>query len=821
MLGSTPLSAILGSGLDNTDHHAVRGFIRAACGAGLSLLLVYPNSKLPADMRTARQRTAADKAAQLAARDEGRRNWATVKSPSGLALASTDAKVVLKYLDAYIGKFGDDVPVNLAVEVGGSRLVVVDCDTAAQLARFLDVADAPDDLPPTVVTPGQRGPDGTMVHSDGGHFYFTVPDGVELPDNLGAMTWGGDDGFAVLWRSRYVLIPPSTRPEGRYELVGRDYPLPEWLHEALTKVGHQRAQRAERTTPVDGDLATAVDEWAGTVPWSDVLAPLGWAPAPRADNCGCEVWTAPGVHGSPKSATAHDAGCQLGRYTETNAPLHIWTDNPGPPFDTWVEEHGTQTLSKLQAVAAAEFDGNVGKAMDTLGLVLDLSIAAEMGANNTVVDQLTTPGSLDSDIPKPAPPLDDIATLEDIERWKAEGKIDPDVPVTFPDSVDRPDPDVFDSDHRGMPRIAPFSHWRDLPPPEYIIEGLIEHGGLSCVIGPPGVGKSSVVLDMACHIAAGKHWQGRRTLKTKVLYLPGEGLSGAVQRVRAWEQAHDIDLEDNLLMGNGIILAGAHPDAWAEVSAYIARQGIGLIVFDTFARMALGVEENSATEVGKIVMRFDQVRELTNAGVLVVHHTSKAAPSIGRGSNALNGALDSELLVQGGWSMVDDSQLAANGITGKPIELSTTKQKNVELMDDPIALLMVSFALDARSAPLIVGPNGDIDPMVGDIVLARPVAETVIETAVRIRLFVDRLPQQGATRSELAAGVEMDAYTRSRSDSAKHWRQKVSEAVDRALRYGLVDTLTGTPAGSRYIPGTTGVEQARLLAAAEVIGAGD
>ena len=108
----------------------------------------------------------------------------------------------------------------------------------------------------------------------------------------------------------------------------------------------------------------------------------------------------------------------------------------------------------------------------------------------------------------------------------------------FAAEADEPaDPDVLDSPTFGVPLMAPFSHWRDMPPPEYIIDGLLEHGGLSCIIGPPGVGKSSVALDMACHIATGKRWQGRQTHKTKVLYMPGEGLSGAVQRIAACPMA--------------------------------------------------------------------------------------------------------------------------------------------------------------------------------------------------------------------------------------------------------------------------------------------
>ncbi|AHB79371.1 DNA primase/polymerase/helicase [Mycobacterium phage JAMaL] len=923
MLGSKPLEAVLGSGVDNTDHEAVRAFIRQAADLGLHLLFIYPDSKVPADLRTPQKRKADDKAAQEEAQAAGRRDWQTVKSGAGLALATDDKATLERYLKRYIQVFstwaeleqdgtpgvecpwnkkGEDAgtivmtkpaAVNLAVEVGGSGVVVVDCDTAAQVDRWFEVAEIPEEYrpAPTILTPGQVGPDAdindpsTWAHADGGHFWFTVPDKYlpVLPRHLGAMTWGGDHGFAVLWDRRYVLIPPSTRPEGAYEQLGHVYDLPDWLGEAIMAAGERRVQRAEASAgdTDNPELATHIDRWAENVSWASILEPLGWTPAPRADSCGCAVWTAPGVHASPKSATAHDTGCTAGRYTETNAPLHIWTDNPAEPFDAWVAEKGTSTISKLQAVALINYGGNVGKAMDDMDVTPDLSVEPgldpkgidrdhrmngdgefdlpevdeselavreqqdrniypeDQAEDNTVVCQCgATIGpddayeandgtwyhrvgdadSADADEAQnhPIEVSDPVEYAADLSDLPADfGRPADDSP--YADEVDDPDPDVFDSPHNGVPRIAPFSHWRDMPPPEYIIDGLLEHGGLSSVIGPPGVGKSTVVLDMLCHIATGKNWQGRVTRKTRVLYLPGEGLSGAVQRLKAWEDAHDVDLADDLLLGNGIILVSAQNEAWGEIAAYIARQGIGLVVFDTFARMSAGLEENSATDVGKAVRRFDKLRELTNAGVCVVHHTAKGSPDTARGSSALNGALDSELLVR--MATWDVSQIADdNGrLPGKCIEITTSKQKNAEQLENPLPLLMINHELpDGVSAPLITGPNGSVDPMQGEVVLARALPEPIVETAIRIREFVDRLTQQGATRTEIALAVRPDAYAISRADTPVYWKQRIAEAVDKGLRYSLIETLTGTPSGARYIPSVNTAEQARVLAAAEV-----
>jgi hypothetical protein len=782
MLGTSRLTSILGSGVDGTDHDAVRSFIRAACGAGLSLLLINPGSKLPADMRSPQKKRMDDKAAREAALAAGRSDAATVKSASGQALATTNAETVLKYLDRYIDVHGADVSVNLGVEVGGSRLVVVDCDTKAQYENFLSVADAPAGLPPTVSTPGQVGPDGTMVHSDGGHFYFTVPDGTDMPTNLGALTWEGDDAFAVLWDRRYVLIPPSVRPEGRYELTGRDYSLADLpvLGDEIRRRAEGKANRVRNANPepADDDLGRNIDLWAQTRSWASILEPAGWTPAARPDGCGCEVWTAPGVHASPKSATAHDSGCQLGRYSETNAPLHIWTDNPGEPFASYIaSEGGSYTLSRLQAVSLTEYTGNIAKAMGDLRLLPTTPLESAMGTN---------PANLTAGV-------DAAAIMEPIVVTELE--------------PDERDSSVFYPVHPGVPTIAPFSHWRDMPPPEFVIEGLIEHGGLSSLIGPPGIGKSTVVLDMACHIATGRTWHGRQTLKTKVLYLPGEGQAGAVQRVASWIAAHACDTGDQLLLGDSILQLAATAEAWGEVSAFVSSQRIGLIVFDTFARMSLGVDENSAHDVGNAVVRFDQIRKLTGAGVMVVHHTGKDASKGARGSSALNGALDSELLVTEG-PQSDEPR------PGKWIQLVTTKQKNAEQTDQPVDLLMVNHA----GAPIITGMTGTVDPFNSDaVVVSRPTPEPLVETAIRIRAFVDRFTEQGVTRTEIVAGVRPDPHTASRRDARVAWKQKVAEAVDKALRYELIETLTGTAAGQRYVLSVGTAATARAAAAAEII----
>lgn len=397
------LTAVLGDAPEATDHEAVGKLIHRLAEAGCSVLFILPGSKLPADMRTPAKRRADDQAAAEAACDAGRRDWQQVRSPAGLALATTDVAILDGYLARYVrhystwsvvtpdgtpgetvaySKKAEDageitmtgpVAVNLAVEVGGSGLVVVDCDTAAQMQQWYEANDDPM-AAPTVLSPGQVGDGGdsddpaTWAHSDGGHFWFTVPDDVELPTgpSLGAVKWGDDDddsdGFAVLWDRRYVLIPPSVRPEGSYRPDGEVQDLPDWLGDKITRSAQLRTERAARRAERASAGGDSVQQWGAQTSWAEILAPTGWTNTGKVDGCGCETWTAPGVHASTKSATAHEPGC--GRMDSPDPHLQVWTDHDAEPFEHWRRGgEASFPVSRLQAVTAIHYDNDLGAAM--------------------------------------------------------------------------------------------------------------------------------------------------------------------------------------------------------------------------------------------------------------------------------------------------------------------------------------------------------------------------------------------------------------------------------------------------------------------------
>lgn len=804
--GMTPIATVLGSAPPaDAETSRLKSFARACCQAGLHLLLIEPHGKKPVDMRSSVQRRNEDGSAQDAARAAGRPDWDKVKSKGGVYLATNDEKLITRYIgryrDFYESDYDTAAPINFGVAVGPSKLIVVDCDTRAQVEAFLTDAAAwagmdPNlAIPPTVRTPGQRDAEGNWAHSDGGHFYFTVDH--PMPEYSGSLTAPG--GYAILWANRYVLIPPSVREEGVYQLAGQDFPAPPWLRSIVERAVLARTQRSVDAL-VNVEITTAVDQWARTISWDDLLAPHGWVPTARQDGCGCDIWTAPGDHASPKSATAHDTGCSLGRYTPDNAPLHIWTDNPGPELEAWIASHGSKTLSRLQTVAALEYGGNVGEAMRELDVVPDESEALGFGKD---LDHDLGISKANLDAPLEVTALHGGYTLIrriDGEQDDSPGDADPFASAGSVASDEEPTEVADEKPITGVPLIMPFGYWRDMAPPQFVIEGLLENRGFTAMVGAPGIGKSGVVLDMAAAICTGRPWMGRPTLRQPVLYLPGEGLSGAVQRILAWESAHDVDLSDELIVGDSIIQVAASQQAWSAVITRMLEFRIGLIIIDTFARASVGLEENSATDVGRAIAKFDKVRAATNSGLLVVHHTGKSGTT--RGSSALNGALDTELMIsEGSWWKSEDGEPP-----GRPLDLWVTKQKNAAMPSGAISLM----AMNHGDSFVMTGPSGIVDDPLDAMASPRAVIpEPIVSIAIRLQDFAQRFTSQGLTRSEFAYGVPSDDYTNQRRDARTAWKMRVNEAVDLGLKYQLLRTLTGSASGARYVPDIATAEQAR------------
>lgn len=350
-----------------------------------------------------------------------------------------------------------------------------------------------------------------------------------------------------------------------------------------------------------------------------------------------------------------------------------------------------------------------------------------------------------------------------------------------------------DAGDDGFPPFGPFDMFRDIPPPEYLIDGLIEDRALSAVVGASGAGKSAVVLDMILSVARGLPWKGHPVKRTRVLYIAGEGVSGAAQRVKAWETQHAVGVGQDLFMiPEAVLLSGSDAHrVWPWLAANVRANDIGLVVFDTLARMAIGLDENSAQDMGKAVGMFDRLRKESGAGVMVVHHTKRGAETA-RGSSALFGALDSEVLVRKA-----DEDDDGEGSDGLALEVVSTKQKNA-----PVGTETNVWLRSGHGSVIVTDANGGTgdDPFSALVVRPTRIRSAPDELAVRAYHVLADFPD-GLTVSDLSTMLSED----------KDMEPPSKADMLRAVQRGKT-TLILHAEGSRIKTGVNTPEQARQTA---------
>lgn len=179
--------------------------------------------------------------------------------------------------------------------------------------------------------------------------------------------------------------------------------------------------------------------------------------------------------------------------------------------------------------------------------------------------------------------------------------------------------------------ILTLNQLKTIPRPTPLIAGELNMDSLAWIAGPPGSYKTFLALDYALRVA--------RT--ETVLYVASEGVGALYDRVAAWLDGQVVQLHIGFLP-RPVSVAGGE---WILLCAAARRMGAKLIVLDTQARMAGGLDENSSSDMSRYVDAVDAMRQATGACVLSVHHSSKAGSHL-RGSSALQGAADTVITVE-------------------------------------------------------------------------------------------------------------------------------------------------------------------------------
>lgn len=174
----------------------------------------------------------------------------------------------------------------------------------------------------------------------------------------------------------------------------------------------------------------------------------------------------------------------------------------------------------------------------------------------------------------------------------------------------------------------------------WLIRNMIPQDSIGVLFGEPGSGKSFFTLDMTLAVSRNSEWRGNATAGGGVVYIAAEGAGGVRKRLSAAARSGGISLEDikfgviddtpNLLQDDDLALADAINDFG----------GVVLVVVDTLASVTPGGNENSAEDMGAVIARCKRLKTMTNAAVLLVHHSGKDSSKGMRGWSGLLGAVD-------------------------------------------------------------------------------------------------------------------------------------------------------------------------------------
>ena len=217
---------------------------------------------------------------------------------------------------------------------------------------------------------------------------------------------------------------------------------------------------------------------------------------------------------------------------------------------------------------------------------------------------------------------------------------------------------IYDLVDREMPKNAAndlplgtiFAHelGDEYSPPDEIVEGVLTAGASSVIYGDSNSGKTFFAIDLACALARGVDWMGRKTQQGLIVYVAAESPVSVRARLQAYQAEHECKVPNFAIVQHPVNLFDNNADtdslifAVKDLERHTGLKCI-LIVGDTLARMTAGSNENSGEDMGIVVRHFDHIRSETGAHFALIHHTGKDSAKGARGHSSLRAAVDCEI----------------------------------------------------------------------------------------------------------------------------------------------------------------------------------
>lgn len=235
-------------------------------------------------------------------------------------------------------------------------------------------------------------------------------------------------------------------------------------------------------------------------------------------------------------------------------------------------------------------------------------------------------------------------------------------------------------------------------PPDELVEGLLTADDGSVLYGDSNSGKTFLMIDIACAVARGVPWMGRRTEPGLVIYLAAESPASVRSRLQAYQCQHGVRVPNFAIVQSPIDLFDGEDDTDKVIKTVLQiEQQIGmkarLIVGDTLARLSAGANENAGQDMGLVVRRFDRIRTECKAHFCLIHHSGKAAAAGARGWSGIRAAVDTEI-------EITDSPAGRCCEITKQRDLAT-KSDRIGFRLEPVTLGLTKWGAPATSCVVV------------------------------------------------------------------------------------------------------------------------
>lgn len=184
------------------------------------------------------------------------------------------------------------------------------------------------------------------------------------------------------------------------------------------------------------------------------------------------------------------------------------------------------------------------------------------------------------------------------------------------------------------------------PGGDWLVDRLIQRRTRGLIVAKPKSGKSLFMLDIAISLAT----QGRvlglkpyhRPVRVAVISREDgpQLLSERIKCLAVGRNLNMYEIDKNLRVNTEEQSRNFHIDNQKdldEMAMWLRAEQIEFCIIDVLARLHFG-KENSADEMTKVMLKFDELAEKSGAQVCVIHHAN--AIGEGRGSSAIDGWAD-------------------------------------------------------------------------------------------------------------------------------------------------------------------------------------